>query len=214
MILLIFFKDSLKSEGSRIRVSMDILGYASFLLNISACTTCFIILDRLGDVPYRAAQQPNVPRGGKTSLPADRILRVYGIGALWRWAIWHCKRHISLFCVCVFLTYLNSGLICFLFGFWTVVAQILLSVWIQASHLTAIVASCLGVFCLLPCIAFVLAPAITGLSNSHAERDAEKGEPALIIPHRLSGVQQSPSSPNTPLQHHTTEVYRNSAATM
>lgn len=75
----------------RIRVSMDILGYSSILLNVSACTTCFIILDRLGDVPYRAAQQSSLPRGGKTTLPAIKILRVYGIGALWRWAIWHCK---------------------------------------------------------------------------------------------------------------------------
>ena len=71
---------------------MDLLGYASLIFNASACASCFIILDRLGDVPYRAARQRNVPKGGKISLPSIGILKVYGIGALWRWAVWHCER--------------------------------------------------------------------------------------------------------------------------
>jgi len=80
----------IQTKSSSIRNAFQILGQAGLLLNISACISCFIIIDRLGDVPYRAAQE-NVPKGGKISLPATGILRVYGIGALWRWAVWHCS---------------------------------------------------------------------------------------------------------------------------
>src|SRR6266545_6211134 len=76
--------------SSQNQLKMALLGYISLIFNVSACPSCFIILDRLGDVPYRATRQGNAPKGGKISLPATGILKVYGIGALWRWAVWHC----------------------------------------------------------------------------------------------------------------------------
>jgi len=68
-------------------------------------------------------------------------------------------------------------LICFLFGFWSIIAQILLFVWTQlGNRKTAIAISTLGAFCLLPWIAFILAPLVNGLSSFRAnENDEEAG---------------------------------------
>jgi len=71
--------------SSQNQLKMDLLGYISLIFNVSACPSCFIILDRLGDVPYRATRQGNTPKSG-VMLPAIGM-RVYGIGAVWRWVI-------------------------------------------------------------------------------------------------------------------------------
>lgn len=88
-------------------------------------------------------------------------------------------------------------------------AQILLFVWTRSSSLTAIAVSCLGVFCSLPCIAFISAPIIKGLSKVYAEGDAEEGGPILMLPQTI--LPQSPTS-NHSSRIGSAEVYRNSAA--
>src|SRR6266511_179470 len=63
-----------------------------------------------------------------------------------------------------------------LFGFLTIVAQILWCVWIAATTTKqAVVVSCLAGFCLLPCIAFTLAPFLNGLRRVYVKED----EPSL-----------------------------------
>lgn len=52
--------------------------------------SCFILLDRLGEVPYRASRDKNVPMGGRIVSGQEGILRIYGVGALWQWVVWHC----------------------------------------------------------------------------------------------------------------------------
>ena len=93
--LLMFFKtpDNLSAspKSSRIFVALDVVGFASVFLNISACISCFILLDRLGEIPYHAAWDSNLPLREKISVPRHRILRIYGIGALWHCVVWHCK---------------------------------------------------------------------------------------------------------------------------
>jgi hypothetical protein len=99
----------------------------------------------------------------------------------------------------------SPGLICFLFGFWSIIAQILLFVWTQLSgnRKTAIAVSCLGAFCLLPWIAFIFAPLVNGLSSVRAnEADEEDsfgtfGDDPVAFPrtdsgYRMSGVGRSP----------------------
>ncbi|KAF9530360.1 hypothetical protein CPB83DRAFT_176153 [Crepidotus variabilis] len=180
LILLLFFEEKAgQLDNATISRALNILGYTSFLLNISACTTCFIILDRLGDVPFRAAQNKgDGPPDAKISLPSTGILREYGIGALWRWIVWH-------------------WLICFLCGFWAILAQILIFAWVQTSSQTKIVVTCIAAFCLLPCVAFILAPVINGLSNIKGREDLEAspGTPVLPLPHigrPLSGIPHTP----------------------
>jgi signal transduction histidine kinase len=193
MLLFILFQNppylSVKNTSNRIQLASEILAYTSLILNISACASCFILLDRLGDVPYRAARKPSAPQGGKVIMPPIAILRVYGVGALWRWAVWH-------------------WLICFLFGFWSIIAQILLFVWTQlnGNRHTAIAVSALAVFCLLPWIAFTIAPLVNSLTSVRATEDEEASFVAADDRHpfprydsyRLSGVGRSPQEPYRP----------------
>src|SRR6266511_3846857 len=61
-----------------------------------------------------------------------------------------------------------------LFGFLTIVAQILWCVWIAATTTKqAVVVSCLAGFCLLPCIAFTLAPFLTRLRRVYVKDEEE-----------------------------------------
>ncbi len=75
------------AHSETVSQKMELLGYTALIFNVTACASCFIILDRLGDVPYRATRQ----RKSGVMLPPIGM-RVYGIGAVWRWAIWHCER--------------------------------------------------------------------------------------------------------------------------
>jgi hypothetical protein len=106
------------------------------------------------------------------------------------------------------LTFGPSGLICFLFGFWSIIAQILLFVWTQlnGNRHTAIAVSALAVFCLLPWIAFIVAPLVNSLTSVRATEDEEASFVAADDRHpfprydsyRLSGVGRSPQEPYRP----------------
>lgn len=96
-ILLIFAVNSTSTstDGSkvsnRIPLALAITGYVSLLLNMSACMSCFILVDRLGELSYNAAQDHQLTKGGTVTMQQQGILRLYGIGALWPWVVWHCQ---------------------------------------------------------------------------------------------------------------------------
>ena len=72
---------SASAKSSRILVALDVVGFASAFLNISACISCFILLNRPGETPHHAARDSNAPLGGKISVPQHRM----------RWVVWHCE---------------------------------------------------------------------------------------------------------------------------
>lgn len=64
------------------------------------------------------------------------------------------------------------GLLCFIGGAWTILAQLLIYVWLQESRKTRIGLTCLAVFCILPFVCFILAPAVNrwrGTSKDETE---------------------------------------------
>ncbi|KAF8957478.1 hypothetical protein BDZ97DRAFT_1846393 [Flammula alnicola] len=154
-------------------LALEITGYASVFLNISACISSFILADRLGDVPYRAARDSSVPLGGQAAMEQQSILRKYGIGALWQWIVWHCQ---SLGC----LLYV---------GAWCIFAQLLTYIWLQESKETRIVISILVGFCILPFsvgqlprISPVLPPA-SPASTQHMRFPDSKRFPSMVTSH-------------------------------
>ena len=70
-------------------MALDVVGFSSVFLNISAWISCFILLDHLEEIPYHAARGSNVLLGRKISVLQHPILRIYGVGAVWRWVVWH-----------------------------------------------------------------------------------------------------------------------------
>ncbi|KAF8909406.1 hypothetical protein CPB84DRAFT_1517276 [Gymnopilus junonius] len=132
------------SDGKQ--MALVVMGYVSLFLNISACMSCFILIDRLGELPYHAAQDRQLPKGGTITLQQQGILKLFRIGALWTWVVWH-------------------WLICFLIGAWSIFAQLLLYIWIHESKEVRIVLTSLACFCFLPFLAFILAPVINLFAN-------------------------------------------------
>ena len=72
-------------------MALDAVGFSPVFLNISAWISCFILLDHLEEIPYHAARGSNVLLGRKISVLQHPILRIYGVGAVWRWVVWHCE---------------------------------------------------------------------------------------------------------------------------
>ncbi|KAF9485471.1 hypothetical protein BDN70DRAFT_589063 [Pholiota conissans] len=184
-LLLLFFKnianfDSARNNSHGILLCLDIVGYASIFLNISSCMSCFILLDRLGEVPYNASRDPNVPMGGRTTMGQESVLRTYGIGALWKWVIWH-------------------WLFCFVTGLGTIFAQILIYIWLQESSQTQVALSCIGAFCILPFVAFLLAPVVNSIRKRNQGSDTESARTPTPRPNSGSSpVIPYPSSPIIP----------------
>ncbi|KIM44953.1 hypothetical protein M413DRAFT_442929 [Hebeloma cylindrosporum] len=176
-VLLVFFKapDNLSTppKSSNGLVALDVVGFCSVFLNVSACISCFILLDRLGEIPYHAARDSNVPLGGKIAVPQHRILRIYGIGALWRWVVWY-------------------WLICFIIGASCVFAQLLLYVWLQESKAIRIALTVLVGFSALPMVTFILAPFANILKN-------EDQAPELKSMSSKSDIEANQLTPTSPL---------------
>lgn len=85
-ILLIFFKDN---QGGA--VALEIFGYAALFLNVSACMSGFILIDRLGNMPWDACQKEELLSVGKMITTQQQLLRRFGVGALWPWVAGHCE---------------------------------------------------------------------------------------------------------------------------
>lgn len=87
--LLMSFKtpDNLSTspKSSKILVALDVVGFSSAFLNISACISCFILLKRPREIPHHAARDSNVPLGGKISVLQHPM----------RWVVWHCELQAS-----------------------------------------------------------------------------------------------------------------------
>ncbi|KAF8202516.1 hypothetical protein BJ912DRAFT_945049 [Pholiota molesta] len=176
-LLLLFLKNTANFDGSRqnshgMLIALELLSYASIFLNISSCMSCFILLDRLGDVPYKSSRDPDVPIGGRTTLEQEGVMRTYGIGALWQWVFWH-------------------WLFCFITGAWSILAQILIYIWLQESSQTQIGLSVIGAFSILPFAAYILAPMFNAWKGRNKDADVESNSPRTS--HRTSTLDQLPS---------------------
>ena len=174
-------------------MALDVVGFSSIFLNISACISCFILLDRLGEIPYHAARDSNVPLGGKISVPQHRILRIYGIGALWRWVVWHCEFSKQLV---TFFKLTNNflGLLCFIMGACGIFAQLLLYVWLQESKAIKISLTVVVGFSVVPLITFILAP-FANLFRGAGSKDQTSDVKSMSSRSDVEGGPRTPVSP-------------------
>uniref|UniRef100_A0A8H7XVN2 Uncharacterized protein n=1 Tax=Psilocybe cubensis TaxID=181762 RepID=A0A8H7XVN2_PSICU len=138
-IFLIFFKDS---QGGAL--ALEVFGYSAFFLNVSACMSSFIMIDRLGDMPWHACQKPDTESIGKIVATQQQTLRRFGVGALWPWVAGH-------------------WLLCFALGYLAIIAEILTYVWMNKSTEVKVASVMFAIFGLLPFFAFAMAPIVNGL---------------------------------------------------
>lgn len=80
-----------------------LLSYSAFILNASATIASLIMIDRLGDLQFRAYQaakkrksapirHPSLPLSEKSKDdPDDWLLEDYGAGKRWAWMKLHCE---------------------------------------------------------------------------------------------------------------------------
>ncbi|EDR09440.1 uncharacterized protein LACBIDRAFT_319040 [Laccaria bicolor S238N-H82] len=136
--LLAFFKNpnhfsttQNNSEGA-LR-ALIIICYASLFFNASAAISSFILMDKLGELPFRAAskRQSILPSGGTITGNSEDLLKRYGVGKLWTVLVWHW-----------FVSYMIGTI--------SIITQVLLYVWLQESKEAQIVLSCIAGFSFLP----------------------------------------------------------------
>lgn len=75
------------------RTFLILLCYGSLFFNTSASISSFVLIDRLGELQFRAVQkdQSILPSGGFTTVGAGGLLKRFGAGRLWTCIAWHCK---------------------------------------------------------------------------------------------------------------------------
>lgn len=80
-----------------IRTWLALVSYGSLLFNLSSSVGGFILIDRLGSVPFVAAQKPQetLPAAGYIEGDSNQLLRRYGIGKLWGALVLHCELRTS-----------------------------------------------------------------------------------------------------------------------
>jgi hypothetical protein len=88
-------------------------------------------------------------------------------------------------------TILNTGLFCFITGAWSILAQILIYIWLQESSQTQIGLSVIGAFSILPFAAYILAPMFNAWKGRNKDADVESNSPRTS--HRTSTLDQLPS---------------------
>lgn len=79
------------------RLALTVLSYASLILNLSACLSSFILIDELGEIPFRAAskRRSTLPVAGAIQGTPNQLLRRYGAGNLWDVVVLYCEFHHS-----------------------------------------------------------------------------------------------------------------------
>lgn len=141
--LLTFFKNTSNFNNESTagaHTFLVLLCYGSLFFNTSASISSFVLIDRLGELQFRAAQkdQSILPSGGFTSLGADNLLIRFGAGRLWTCIAWH-------------------WVLSYLAGIWCMILQVLTYIWLQESAPIRITMTTLAGFSILPFFAF-LAP--------------------------------------------------------
>jgi hypothetical protein len=90
-----FFKDesnfNTRTNPDGTRTFVLILCYSSLLFNIGAVITSFILIDKLGELPFYASARRDLPEAGFLSCSSNDILVKYGVGNRWGAMVWHCE---------------------------------------------------------------------------------------------------------------------------
>jgi len=115
-----------------------ICSYSAVVLNVSATIGSLVLTDKLGELPLQASQRVHLlPRATVSKDNTTAMLRLYGIGPMWTYAMWHW-----LFCLVV--------------GFWALILQIPIYIYLRDSKTIMIVITCVVAFAMLPLMVFVL----------------------------------------------------------
>ncbi|KAL0952567.1 hypothetical protein HGRIS_006823 [Hohenbuehelia grisea] len=115
------------------------LAYLGIILNSSTVITSFLLIDRLGDLPYRcSSEESGAPLNGFVlTSSTTQLLKLYGAGPSWYWVLGHW-----------FVSFL-SGILC-------VSVEILLFAWLhEAATSVKIVVACAVGFMVVPLILLV-----------------------------------------------------------
>ncbi|KAF6749600.1 hypothetical protein DFP72DRAFT_913037 [Ephemerocybe angulata] len=130
--------------GSSTYLALSVFAYAALVLNIGASLSSFILIDELGELPFRAAQQRSslLPSRGPIEGSPAQLLRRYGADRLWTFIAYHWMVSAAL------------GLI-------SLLAEISLYVWMQEPKVVKIVTTSLVGFALLPILLVLFVPCLS-----------------------------------------------------
>jgi hypothetical protein len=70
---------------------MVICSYGAVLFNSGAAIGSIVLADRLGEMPFRAAQRENLPESTSLGVTSSELLEHYGMGLVWKLVFWHCE---------------------------------------------------------------------------------------------------------------------------
>lgn len=155
-----FFKDESKfrarTNPDGTRTFVLILCYSSLLFSIGAVITSFILIDKLGELPFYASAKKDLPAAGSLSCSSNDILVRYGVGNRWETMVWHCGPVPLRYERFVFK--LLAGFACFYLGIWSLVLLLLTYVWMQETLSTQITATFITLFAVIPPTIFIIFP--------------------------------------------------------
>jgi hypothetical protein len=84
--------------GGRAHTLLLIASYSGVVLNVSATVGSLILTDKLGELPVQASQRVNfLPKATVSQDTTTKMLKLYGIGSMWKCAVWHCKFSVRCF---------------------------------------------------------------------------------------------------------------------
>lgn len=141
--------------GGRGHTLLLICSYSAVILNVSATVGSLVLTDKLGELPIQASQRAQLlPQATISEDNTTTMLKIYGIGPMWTYAMWHCKIQVS--------SQINHpptfflGFFCIVVGFWALMLQIIVYIYLRDSKTLMIVMTCVVAFAVLPLTIFVL----------------------------------------------------------
>ncbi|PPQ63326.1 hypothetical protein CVT24_006771 [Panaeolus cyanescens] len=195
-VLLVLFKVISLMGNTSIPISdsitLETLSYTSLFLNISSGSSSVLLLNRLGEITYRSAKDPQPRMGGRSYLNAHELLREFKIGKTWTFVLWH-------------------WIICLLSGIGCLLAELLVYIWVVESKSVRIGMACLGAFCVVPIFVFLSSTLFERRSkdeqSSDADIESQRASTPLSpvpehnvtrqIPHKISSGSVSYRTPRT-----------------
>lgn len=145
------------TDSPRISKALLAFSYSAIVLNSSAAITSLIITDKIGELPLRASRwKRSSPKAGWMNGSEDYLLRRYGIGASWTWALGHCELTSSLsYPILSLITFWHVGFISMQGGIWSILIEIMMYIWLQEAMEVKTIMVCVGVFAILPFLFFL-----------------------------------------------------------
>lgn len=159
--LLVFTKSdssALQQASPRGHTFLTLVSYGAIIFNTSATIGSLALTDKLGDLPAVASQNPDLEKSGSTTNSPALLMSRFGLGSSFNYAMWHCESWGSVIWTDWLKILMNPGLFCLLAGFWCIMLEILVYIFLQESTAAKITITCLVGFAMLPLLFLVISP--------------------------------------------------------